>query len=464
MTTDSEQDPVMVRFLSRQMAAKTRTNNARALSCLLKFYREEKGEDLTGEGIYKRAQADREKPLLEQGQMEEEWTEYVEWLHTKCYRLKGNPPKLLSPATAKIYGSIVKMFFSFLRVPLDVRAKASNKVRQNRGRQENRKVPMRAKEVKRLLDVMTSNRDRAIALTMFTSGIDISTCVSLRYGDIMEDLEAGEDILVLDFIQRPKTKVTFKTCIGREARQAIKVHLMEKTAWRWTCSLCGTSWPEQRHRCPFCTKKNLEHEVKRHKPCLTPETFLFVRDDQNEDAAMQLVRRNWKKYATLSGLVSEDRMKMADMNPVRPHALRAGFYSILTMHGMSDHLTKFLMGKTVTERAYLDMSKDELRAEYKRFEEHLSVVGIKELQDIERKFEDRLKRSENLYFEKMEAMEARLKEMERREQVRVHAILQESPGTPLKPETVAAGLEFVENDPGRLAAYEREKVRKAGRK
>lgn len=86
-----------------------------------------------------------------------------------------------------------------------------------------------AEQVKVLVDHARGPRDRAIILTLFQSGIDVSTLCGLKYGDVAEGLARNEHPLKLD-LYRQKSGVEFYTFLGRDTVQAVKTYLADMRA------------------------------------------------------------------------------------------------------------------------------------------------------------------------------------------------------------------------------------------
>lgn len=86
-----------------------------------------------------------------------------------------------------------------------------------------------AEQVKALVDHARTPRDRAIILTLFQSGMDVSTLCSLKYGDVAEGLSKEEHPLKLK-PHRPKTGVEYYTFLGKDAVAALKAYISDMKA------------------------------------------------------------------------------------------------------------------------------------------------------------------------------------------------------------------------------------------
>jgi len=410
-------DPYYQRFVNPSWTQSTIYRAEDAFRAYLQFYEQEKELSLVPESALKRMEEDRKKPLLKQGLVEQEWLEFVEWLRTKYEKRNKGRNERLAPASIRGFANVIKQFYAESRYPFSAKIKLPRVIRQDKhGRTANQKVNLRAKDVKELLNVMKSNRDKAVTLLLFQSGMDVATAFSLKYGDIKKDFEAGKDHLILS-VKRKKTTVFYRTCIGRDSVKAIRAYLKERTASRWRCDRCKASWNVKRNKCPSCSKKGItEHSITEYRNQLSPDSYLFVPNNRNRKMAQGNFDQRFRRYGLLAGIVTEEQLKKADMNPGRPYALRAAFRSILGLKGMNQDLINYMMGHSVAYNgADLGMSDDEIREIYQQHEEHLSVSEVRELADVRQEFEEKHKRQEYINA----GMEKRIKELENQGKQRV---------------------------------------------
>ena len=404
------EDPYYRRFVNPSWSRSSVYRAESVFRTYLQFYEEVKGLTLTPGDLLKRLEEDRKKPPLERGLIEQEWLEFIAWLQTTFTKRRKGANKRLAPKTIRDYGNVTRQFYTEFGYVLSSKATLPLQIRRDRyGRKENRKINIRAKDVKNLLNVMKSNRDKALTLALFQSGMDPSTTFSLRYGDIQKEFEGGTVPLVMN-VKRSKTSVSHRACLGRDALKALKVYLTERTAPRWKCELCEASWGVKRNTCPYCSKKRVtDHKITEYREDLTPDSFLFIAKNLNKEMAIGNFDQRFRRYGVLAGLVTEDQLKKADKNPARPYALRSAFSSILGLKGMDRDYIEYLMGHSVPYNgAYLGMSDDELRELYQQYEEHLSVSEVRELEDVRKEFEGKMKKQQYL----IEGMEKRLNETE----------------------------------------------------
>ncbi len=402
-------DPYYQRFTKPSWTKNTQNRCIAAFKAYFEFYKQEKGLVLTPEKALKRIEGDRKKPILEQGDVEREWLEFAQWMKDK-YKKKHFKSSSISAATVIAYTQMIKTFYKDFGFPLSHLATLPRSIRDDRGKLSNRKIKIRAKQAKALLDTMRNNKDKAITLLMFQSGMDLSTVFSLTYGDVKKALESDEAPVIIE-IKREKTKVIYKTCLGRDALHALQIYLREREEIRWKCDHCGASWRMKRKSCPYCKKKGVtDHSVQEHRAELSSESFLFISEQKSMRAGINNFSDRFKKYALLSGVVSEDEVKKADFCPARPYALRQAFSSILNSVGVPDAIREYMMGHCDKYNgAYFHLSDKELLKHYKKCEEELSVSEVRELEDVEQRFKNELRKRDLI----IEGLEKRLNENEK---------------------------------------------------
>lgn len=277
---------------------------------------------------------------------------FYNWLVSEAPKRKGPKGKLvsrgLSEKTGHTYVNAIRSFYG----TFDVYVKLKGRSRLPKARVRNKRMVLSNMDVKRLLDHTRSPRDRAIILTLFQGGLDVSTLCDLKYGDVAEGLSRGDRPLKLE-LYRPKTRTEFYTFIGRDAVDAIRAYLNDLKA----------RGIEPDHNTPLFLKEG--HKALK---VLGIETHLI-----------QLMMR---QLAVKSGLVGKD-MNGRDFNPVGPHALRGSFGSILTNKGVPDTVVDFFLGHEIGEmaEAYKRVKFEELKRIYLENERHLSISAGGELEE-----------------------------------------------------------------------------------
>ena len=244
--------------------------------------------------------------------------------------------KGLSDKLAHLYVSAIRSFYATFGIT--VRLKGRHALPKPRVR--NKRMIVGAEQVKLLVDNARTPRDRSIILTIFQSGMDVSTLCSLKYGDVAEGLAKNEYPLKLD-LYRPKTGVEYYTFLGRDAIEALKAYI-----------------------------KDMESRGVR----FTHDTPLYLKERGKSELTPNLVQNMFREVAVKSGLVDESLNGKA-FNPLSPHALRESFGSIMTNSGVPDTIVDFWLGHEIGDlaKAYKGVQYESLRRMYLEREPLLSI-------------------------------------------------------------------------------------------
>jgi integrase len=353
----------------KSVQPKTRANYKTAWSVLAEFYQDTKSVTMTPDKFLSALIKDRKKPIEKQGQLEHDLVEWVTWLQNGYGKrnrgLKGGKTgvKGVSAGSIKIYMTGVRSFLSYYGYPLSKKAQLPRHIRLSNGKLENIKIEYRPEQMKKLLSVIKSHRDKTIALFMFQSAMDISTVCSLNYGDVEEGLSRGDEPLMIH-VKRPKIGLNYRTFIGRDSIETLRTYLNERV---------NKYGEKMSYETPlFMTEGTY---VNRRKRC-KPKNF----------------QDNMRNYVLLAGLISKDKLERADLSPARPHALRSGFATIARLKGLNEKLIDYFMGHSDPYGgAYNQATNKELRDKYMEIEEALSVSSVSNLSDIEGKLREELK-------------------------------------------------------------------------
>jgi len=305
---------------------------------------------------------DRKKPRRERGEVEFKLKEFHEWLLNEKDKMMGGwkPRKVgkkgLSPKRANMIVNTVRSFYKINGFPvLNLRLPKAPPLKKNH------KLTLRAEHVKKLVDHSPTIRDKAIILMLFQSGMDISTLISLNYGDVARGLENDECPLAIHVV-RKKAGIEYTTFIGRDAIDALKAYLNKR--------------------------RQKQGEIKYDEP-------LFVKEREikgDKRITRNAIDKMLKQVAVLSGVVSKEEMERADMNPCRPHALRGAFSTIMKLQGVNNEIVEYWMGHAIPyESAYMIPQEEELRRIYAEHEEALSINrATEQIKKLEQKFDGKM--------------------------------------------------------------------------
>ena len=316
------------------------------------------------------AEADREKKVRERGEPELKVKKFKQWLMTE-YRQRTHGPRNrskkrrdkigISEGLANMYCSAMKSFYRANGFRLDV------KLGKARKRKENFKLIVRADEISKLLSVATSLRDKAIIKLMYESCQGVSEVCVLNCGDLKHYDEDGLEVWQVHLV-RKKTNTEYYTEIGEEAIELLKLYFEER---------------------------------KRNGEVLSEDSPVFVKEGRQKFSrgriTSNLIENMLKTLAIKSGLVTKEQMEAADMNPARPHSLRAGGMSVLKLTGYPEKAVEFRCGHTLNgnDEAYWLTRPDELRQLFRKYYNALRVrTGTSQVT------EERIKRLENMLAER----------------------------------------------------------------
>jgi len=220
-------------------------------------------------------------------------------------------------------------------------------------RVKNKRMKIAADQLKILVDHARTPRDRAILLTLFQGGMDVSTLCSLKYGDIAEALKKDEQPLKLELFRR-KSGTEYYTFLGKDAVGSIKVYLADMKS----------------------RGRRFRHD-----------TPLFVKERGSTGLTTNLVQNMMRTVALKSGLIDEENNGKA-FNPLGPHALRESFGSIMINSGVPDTIVDFWLGHTIGEmaEAYKGVQFESLKQIYLEREKLISTVTSQvDVKEIEAK-------------------------------------------------------------------------------
>lgn len=337
----------MVRWLgaiTRKATSKTYKSGFRAYT---------RFTQMTATQLIDEAIADRRKDVRERKDVvKTRIIHFYKWLTTEApvmSRGKGVRRQIgkgKSDKVAHTYVGAVRSFYS----TYDITVRLKGRYKLPRPRVRNKRMIVANDQVATLLKHARYLRDRAIILTLYQSGMDVSTLCSLTFGDVADKLD--EHPLKLELF-RQKSSTEYYSFLGRDAVDAIKVYL---------------------------------NMVAERGVPLSRDTSLFLKLSRKamtcEGITPNLVQNMMKQVAMRSGLVDKT-MNGKAINPLSPHALRESFGSIMINAGVPDTIVDFWLGHRIgdMDKAYKGVQYDSLKAMYLQREKLLSVT--KKSMDIE---------------------------------------------------------------------------------
>jgi integrase/recombinase XerD len=293
------------------------------------------------------------------------------WWLKKDYEVlsKGKGPRVvirkgLSDKLADFWVNGVRSFYG----TFDINVRMVRKNALPKPVVQHKRLKLNAAQVKILLDNTRSLRDRAVILTLFQGGMDVSTLCTIKYGMFRD-----EHPLKLE-LQRPKTGVSYYTFLGFDSVEAIKAYIKDMVS------------------------RGLE---------FSPNMPLFrMERGKGNPAKPKILQDMLKDVAVRSGFVDPETSGR-DFNPVGTHALRESFGGIMINSGVPDTIVDFWLGHDIGEmaKAYKQPQYESLRQMYLDREKLLSVsqavvVGndterrIKKLEEENKAMREELKKAQ----------------------------------------------------------------------
>ena len=255
-----------------------------------------------------------------------------------------------SDSTVRSYMSTINSFFGYHEVLLPKLSHAPIE-------QANDKIKFTVDMVKELLTVCNI-RERAIFLTMFQTGLGANEVANLKISDLNET----RDSITILRLRRKKAAVKFVTFMSRDARNAIEAYMKVRN---------------EGNLIPYKPELSKGAKVKGEDDYL----FITFNNYTNEWSAIDP-----KYIANYMRMVCKKlnwETKGQRINKWRPHALRAGFSTILENAGIPKNRVDFMLGHKPSnqDRAYFENKEEELFRNYKNHEHLLSVSELEKVPD-----------------------------------------------------------------------------------
>ena len=268
----------------------------------------------------------------------------------KSFIARGN-----SHSTAKV---CVAVFKTFLRVN-GIESKLDSLIVWPRMRPRYAPRAATKEEVRMMVNLAPSVRDRAIVLCLATSGLRIGTLLSLRlrHVDLKAIRERKGPVLITVPADLTKGKyATYHTFINQEAAEALGLYLEERER--------GTIMPND----PLRRGIPPEH--------LTPDSYLFV---TYTNPPKKLSPRRWAE-GVLRRLLFKMRVpKQGKRHELTAHSLRKFFKTQMISKGIPEQAVDYMMGYvTDTYTRIQSLGIEWLREQYQKA--NLTILS-EELED-----------------------------------------------------------------------------------
>lgn len=280
---------------------------------------------LNSEQLLREKWRDTKKLPMNQGIVEDKLKEFYKWLSEKYEIEKRGTVKNglkrkktgkvgLALGSASTYCAAIADFYRCHHLRLNIKMSQAFKGGQS-VRPVNETEKMSAEQIGQLAYYAPSLRDKAIIWTEFQSGCDISTICSLNWGHVLGEIDNPPlgVVKLKGLIRKKEPSKTYITFISKTAIEAIKIYLKEREG-------------------------NMDK--------LKYDTPLFMGVGRWGDRRIKprMIDDMMRKVALKSQIIPKERLKSADINPLRPHALRASFSDRMAKAGANQLLIDYLQG------------------------------------------------------------------------------------------------------------------------
>ena len=257
---------------------------------------------------------------------------------------------------------------------------------------ENTRFNWTINDIRNMVNHARSLRDRAIILVQFQSGMDDSTFCSLNIGHVRRELQENRIPLKLD-LQRRKEGLPYISFIGKDGVEALKVYLQEQIIKEG--------------------RKGLD-DFKDEEPLFIVESWKRKKLERIQPRHIQSVFRG---LALETGLITKEYLESNHWNPVRAHALRSAFMSLMRSAGLNEQDIDFMVGHKIPyQQAYYQREGERLRKIYADAMYVLSVFETREtISEIETKLSKQIQEQNTIISNlvaRNEELENRLKMFE----------------------------------------------------
>lgn len=299
---------------------------------------------LTPKTLIDEIEEDRRKTMRKQGTIEGKIIAFYNWLKYE-YASRGRygkePRTGVSDSRAKAYVMAIRGFYRSNRFPILADDLSTDLKREATKKPINRKHRFSMEEIKAMIEhPQNTPLDKAIIIFQAQSMMDTSTLTQNvlfktvlsgfkeKYGftskgfllPLIDALRNTQHPLMLS-IARVKTGENYVTFVGRDS--------------------C------------LCLADYLEFFEGKEHPSVNDLLFILHGESLMHGEGVykrDYVSKLWRNRVLQLGIIDEARLKSADINPARPHSIRASTSDILKIQGgINNDLVEFWMGHKVGE-------------------------------------------------------------------------------------------------------------------
>ncbi len=290
--------------------------------------------------------------------------------------------RVFAPSTAELRWYAIKSFYKAFEIDLPRNIQNGD----NHPKQENMNLKFNKEDIRKMLIYCRNVRDRAIILSMKSSGMAKQEIIDLTYGQFREGYDRETKVTTI-FARRKKVGADFITFIDPEGSEAVIEYLRE--AMRINND---GSFDRNYDKLPLFTLSRGDMGK------LTDVTFMYI----FRNIAMKMHRHEPTK-----------RGQPLKYNPLRSHNLRKFFNTTLKNNGFNGDIVEFMMGHVGdrTKSTYYLHDVEKLKEQYLM---HMPALAINangmNTELVKENREQRLKIEQ--YKSEVDKLKARLKELE----------------------------------------------------
>lgn len=272
---------------------------------------------LNGQQLLREIDEEASKPLTKRNGIKNRLKKFYYWLTGEDNKAEKG---------AATYVATMMGFYRFYNYPVNLQIGKELKPSP-----KNRKFNVSRENVRTLVNTAKNTRDRAIILTLFQSGMDLSTLCSLKVRDVERGIREGEVPLRLSLTRR-KENVEYNTFLGVDAIEAVRAYLQERKRKEGELDLNSPLFVKyaQRPGAGFGKGKKLKKKVDKPVPM-----------------TRKLIEKFFRQIAVESKLVTPEEITANNWNPCRPHAVRRAFADQLSVAGVNQQVIDYLMGHKI---------------------------------------------------------------------------------------------------------------------
>lgn len=298
----------------------------------------------------------------------------------------------LAPMTYHCYLACIREFLSFNDINIHSRTKKSLK-RQQKIKEPLTQDRIPTKEELRNILSYANLRDKAIYLTLLSSGMRVGELAQVKTYDIFMDENPVRIELEAEYTKSKKSRTVF---VSKECKRYLVKWLQDREGW-------------------------LENDIKTGFSKMYGKTL----DDDRVFALTETsIRVKWNQLLDKVNLGTRDRR--TKVREIHLHTLRKYFRTHLAVVIRPDAVELLLGHKNYLNQSYVRFAKDELAKEYKKGENELTIFESKD------KGHDELEKEIARRDEKLAEIEQRTKFLEHLDKKDLAKLISALKGEPLE--------------------------------